>query len=473
MPNYPVQCAYDKMVGVRDLMPHPKNPNRHPKSQIELLAKVIKRHGWRAPITISKLSGFMVRGHARHLAAELLKCTKVPADFQEYASEEEELEDLMADNQVQELSFLDNEQTAENLRFLKGFEGFDPEFSGFSTDDFESFISPEPKQEQKIIYTNEEIAKQALRWFRKNGFPYKKVAIHVAMQKINRLANLPDSACLYSTLGYSEADTFHPHRFEATTEKHFSPLEAFNDDRKLKNAIAFMLKHNSLVPDAYFSMLGRSLNSAEAYNFRPAVAMMLYRKYASPGETVLDTSMGYGGRLIGYIASGLNGLYIGIDPCSKTYAGNMKLAKHLCFEKHIELYKQPAEDISTKSLKGRCNFAFTSPPYFAKEHYSDEKTQSDIRYKTAEEWREKFLAKMLALQYEALTPGCLSVVNIKDIKIGSKMFPLVQWTINGAKKIGFKLKKIEQLMLPTPNLTGLAKDQKKEGRTEPLLFFEK
>jgi ParB-like chromosome segregation protein Spo0J len=67
-----VHCVYDKMVPIAKLKPNPANPNKHPASQVELLAKIISAHGWRAPITVSNRSGLIVRGHGRLEADELI-----------------------------------------------------------------------------------------------------------------------------------------------------------------------------------------------------------------------------------------------------------------------------------------------------------------------------------------------------------------------------------------------------------------
>jgi hypothetical protein len=102
--NIPVHCAYDELADITTLVPNPRNPNQHPQKQIELLAKIIKNQGWRAPITVSTRSGFVVRGHGRLLAAQLLGVGQVPVDRQEYATEAEEWADLIADNRIAELS---------------------------------------------------------------------------------------------------------------------------------------------------------------------------------------------------------------------------------------------------------------------------------------------------------------------------------------------------------------------------------
>lgn len=93
-----IHCAHDKAVETASLIPHPRNPNKHPKEQIRLLAKVIERQGWRLPIVVSERSGFIIKGHGRLAAALLLGCETVPVDFQPYASEAEEWADMIADN---------------------------------------------------------------------------------------------------------------------------------------------------------------------------------------------------------------------------------------------------------------------------------------------------------------------------------------------------------------------------------------
>jgi hypothetical protein len=75
-----VHCAYDELVSLEKLVPNPRNPNTHPENQIRLLAKIIEAQGWRAPITVSKRSGFIVRGHGRLEAARVLKCESAPVE---------------------------------------------------------------------------------------------------------------------------------------------------------------------------------------------------------------------------------------------------------------------------------------------------------------------------------------------------------------------------------------------------------
>ncbi len=102
-----VHCAHTHMRKVDDLRAHPNNPNRHPPEQIKLLAQIIKRNGWRNPIVVSKLSGFIIKGHARFEAAQLLGLVHVPVDEQTYKNVAAESADLVADNKIAELAAMD------------------------------------------------------------------------------------------------------------------------------------------------------------------------------------------------------------------------------------------------------------------------------------------------------------------------------------------------------------------------------
>lgn len=111
-----VHCAFDEMMPIESVIPNPRNPNTHPDKQIKLLAKIINTQGWQAPITVSKRSGFIVRGHGRLLAAQLLNLETVPVDLQDYESEAAEWADLIADNRLAELATIDDSLLAELLK---------------------------------------------------------------------------------------------------------------------------------------------------------------------------------------------------------------------------------------------------------------------------------------------------------------------------------------------------------------------
>lgn len=102
-----VLCLYDELHLIKKLKKHPKNRNSHPPAQIERLAKILDYQGFRYPVKVSKLSGFVTSGHGRVLAAKHLGWTHVPVNYQDYESEEQEYADVQADNAIASWSELD------------------------------------------------------------------------------------------------------------------------------------------------------------------------------------------------------------------------------------------------------------------------------------------------------------------------------------------------------------------------------
>lgn len=109
----PVFCAHDEIVEVEKLIPNPKNPNTHPDTQIQALGRIIRQTGWRQPITVSRRSGFIVKGHGRLSSALLEGLAAAPVEYQNYTSEAEEYADLVADNRIAELAEIDNKMLAD------------------------------------------------------------------------------------------------------------------------------------------------------------------------------------------------------------------------------------------------------------------------------------------------------------------------------------------------------------------------
>ena len=135
-----VWCSYDKLVKIEELIPHPKNPNTHPQNQIKILAQNIRYHGWRHPIVVSKLSGYIVAGHGRLEAAQELGVSIVPVEYQDFSSEDNELAVLVGDNRLAELSSLDLNSLSDIVSQFKN-DDFDTLLAGYDTTDLEALLN--------------------------------------------------------------------------------------------------------------------------------------------------------------------------------------------------------------------------------------------------------------------------------------------------------------------------------------------
>ena len=143
--NIPVWCAHDEIGDIEKVIENPRNPNKHPETQIKLLANIMKVQGWRNPITISKLSGFITKGAGRKKAALLNGWTEAPFDYQDYENEAAEYADLIADNRIAELAEPDLDLVKE---ILESIENLDAELTGYDLDDL---LSEEAEDETNGI----------------------------------------------------------------------------------------------------------------------------------------------------------------------------------------------------------------------------------------------------------------------------------------------------------------------------------
>lgn len=158
-----VWCAYDKLVKVEEVIPHPKNPNTHPQNQIKILAQNIRYHGWRHPIVVSKLSGYIVAGHGRLEAARELGVSIVPVEYQDFATEDNELAVLVGDNRLAELSTLDLNGLQDIIDGFKASD-FDTILAGFEPADLDALLGeqkPDFGDEKEKELSQSEVTIQA------------------------------------------------------------------------------------------------------------------------------------------------------------------------------------------------------------------------------------------------------------------------------------------------------------------------
>ena len=261
--------------------------------------------------------------------------------------------------------------------------------------------------------------------YRKVGFPYISLSreknVKLFQELITRdyskyLINnelIPSNTAIKNLWGYF------PNLFETSCEGAESPLSCFNDDKKFKEVINERISYADRITDNTVRR-GFKMRSTTrvAYNFRPTAAASLYLKYGGSG-VVYDSSAGFGGRLLGAFLTNKIHTYIGVEPASKTFEGlNLLREDVLKVEesplKSIELHKTCSELF--RLPKESVDMCFTSPPYFDTEHYSNEPTQSYLKYTSAEAWEENFLIPTLSYSIDALKQGGYILINIKNVR---------------------------------------------------------
>ena len=151
----PVFCAFDEVIDINNLKENPRNPNTHPSVQIDLLAQIIRKTGWRAPITVSNLSGFIVKGHGRLQAAKAAGFEHCPVEYQNFQDDEEEMAALLADNKLAELAEIDVEKLTE---IFKDYEFEDLSLTGYSQEEFDELV--EVFEEAELLGDPDEVPEE-------------------------------------------------------------------------------------------------------------------------------------------------------------------------------------------------------------------------------------------------------------------------------------------------------------------------
>jgi hypothetical protein len=166
--------------------------------------------------------------------------------------------------------------------------------------------------------------------------------------------------------------------------------------------------------------MATTLRKYVASQFKPSIAKVFYDYFKC--VNVLDFSAGWGDRLAGFYCGETTEHYVGIDPNTTNHPNYKKQVefykKHQTFfeeEKKVDLICEPAEDVDYTQYHNYFDTIFTSPPYFNVEKYSEEDTQSYIRYKDIDSWNENFLHKTLEKIIPTLKKDGILAVNIADV----------------------------------------------------------
>lgn len=125
-------------VKLSDIKPYDRNATKHPKSQVEELAAMIREYGFTQPILLDKNNN-IIAGHGRHEAAELIKMEAVPCVFAQHLSERQVMALRIADNKISKKSKLDFEVLADELSELAKLD-YDLSLTGFDEQEIDALL---------------------------------------------------------------------------------------------------------------------------------------------------------------------------------------------------------------------------------------------------------------------------------------------------------------------------------------------
>lgn len=455
------------MVRVDQIQPHPDNPN---VGDVDAIGESIESIGFYGVVLVHEPTGNILAGEHRWRAAQLVGLAELPAILID-CDEDTARRIMVGDNEFARLGRWDREKLVDVLGQLaasaRGLAA-----TAFSAERFAAMVGAGAPAGPSV-YSDETLIDAAFAHYRKAGFPLVQVAPHLAMQEINALAATDTAVLASTTTGYRIADGYHPQRWDvvcvASSGELLSPRVAFGHDHRLRHAIELIVADGRPITDLALSGMISWVHSTQAAaQFRPGFALWQIRRHGgAAGGRMLDTSAGWGGRIVGYAASTL-GEYVGIDPSPDAISGNRRMCDELSIG-GVRLVESPAEDVDIGSIggPGSFDFALTSPPYFGKERYSDDPAQSWRRWPTGEKWRRGFLVPTIELQFAALRPGGVSVLNIADVTLKGTTYPLASWARDAAASAGFD---VSAEAMPMPRAPGRGV---RPVSSEPVLILRK
>lgn len=301
----------------------------------------------------------------------------------------------------------------------------------------------------------------------KNIFPikyYNNKGIHKEILKcINKEVSFDNNVLdLKFNHGQSLCKFLFPNMLDVESGKDKRTMyKKFYNDYLLKKTIIFCFEFRSNVLPLTIRNASEMTGGNVVVNFSPMRAKALYEKYCPKNGLIYDFACGFGGRMLGALSSKNNYTYIGVEPCIETYGHLNELGIHIenviKRNNSYKLYCMGSEDY--RGEDNSFDFAFSSPPYFNLEHYSDEPTQCYNKFPTLEEWFNGYVKETIQNIYDMLKPNCYYAVNIADFKIGNNEVKYVDEWIKISEEIGFQY--IEQIHMKLQTRRGVGhKDNK-------------
>jgi hypothetical protein len=236
-----------------------------------------------------------------------------------------------------------------------------------------------------------------------------------------------------------------------------------------------------------------------AVNFPPLTARYLYERYTEHIKdqdeiNIYDPSMGWGGRILGAMAvkDDRNIQYIGTDPNtdhnlpdgSTKYSNladfyNTRTNRANSLFPHTNKYaifqlgsEVIGNDPDFQKYRGKLDMVFTSPPYFAKEIYSDDPEQSAHKFDSYDTWRDGFLRPTLKTAVEFLRSDRYLLWNIANCIFDNETLPLETDSRNILEELGMEY--VETLKMSLSTMPGGNRvDEEGKPRTESFVRIKK
>jgi 16S rRNA G966 N2-methylase RsmD len=239
---------------------------------------------------------------------------------------------------------------------------------------------------------------------------YTDKQLHNDWNKLNHWITSDNYINSTSRIGMKLCEHFFPNFFKIENSKGVS----FRSMWKAPNLEKILRWNRQSHSTPYLSELKRGIyfccGMTKSTMFRPQMAKLTCLQYAP--KNVLDPCAGWGGRMIGTVASGAN--YYAFEPNTETYNNLMALATYLNIHSKVHIFHDDALKMDDYDFP-TVDMVITSPPYFDVEVYNHEKTQSVTNHNSYESWKDGFFVPLMAKCEQRLSRTGVSCWNVGKV----------------------------------------------------------
>lgn len=212
-----------------------------------------------------------------------------------------------------------------------------------------------------------------------------------------------------SRVGLKLCEHFFPNFYDIEMKN-----KSFNTLWKSKNLEKVLRWNRKSHSTPYLSELKRGIyfcfGLTKNTMYRPQMAKLICDTYKP--DSVLDPCAGWGGRMLGTVASGSH--YYAFEPNTTTYNNLLRLADFLNIQDKVTIICDDALQIEKYDIP-KVNLILTSPPYYDLEIYCRESTQSISKYSTYQDWSLHFFKELIGHCLYQLTDMGVSCWNVSKV----------------------------------------------------------
>ena len=254
-----------------------------------------------------------------------------------------------------------------------------------------------------------------------------------------------------SKTGHKLLDHHMPHFWDVKNHKGISVRSQITQEALEKALYHNVKMHTTPYRSEIRHMLILTGGLGSVTKYRAGVSKNIVDRYDA--TSVLDPCIGWGGRMIGTLATGAT--YTGCEPDPNTFKGLQGILNDC--NQTADIRNEPAENVLKTLPSESFDMVLTSPPYYNLELYTA--GDQSVKNQSWDEWVSGWLKPLIIESLRCLKHHGKSCWSVKDFKIG-RLYPLATVVGDIHREQGWMLH--ETITLKGPGRPGAAKDSEEQ-----------